>query len=404
MVAVADASIRFVGGVFTGSIDNVSVKELPGNHATQSNAAQRPTYGIVPAGGRRNLLTFTEQFDNAVWVLGNGGVGLVPTRTLAAGTSPAGVTACRLQLSLNGGTTATDISSFRQSATLAAGAHTFSVWLRSFDGTSSYALQLTDAAGTATNITVTGTWQRFPVTGTAGGGAINFFVRLRGGQSPANSNTADILFSEPQLETGSTATAYQRVGTAFDVTEAGVASRSYVSFDGTDDGMLTGNIVPGIDKAQVFAGVRKLSDAATGVLIESSSVSTTNPGTIGIFAPSGAAANYNWRSQGSVTGISVSATTFTAPITNVVTGIGDIAADTAILRANGVQVASTATDQGTGNYLTYPLYIGRRAGASFPYNGQIFGLIVRFGTNLSAATITQTEAWLGARVAPTVVI
>jgi hypothetical protein len=47
-----------------------------------------------------------------------------------------------------------------------------------------------------------------------------------------------------QLEVGSTATAYQRVGTAFDVTEAGVASMSYVSFDGTDDGMLTGNIVP----------------------------------------------------------------------------------------------------------------------------------------------------------------
>ena len=59
-------------------------------------------------------------------------------------------------------------------------------------------------------------------------------------------------------------------------------------------------------------------------------------------------------------------------------------------------------DQGTGDYLAYPLYIGRRAGASLPFNGQIYGLIVRFGANLSAATITQTETWLGQRVSPTV--
>jgi hypothetical protein len=100
----------------------------------------------------------------------------------------------------------------------------------------------------------------------------------------------------------------------------------------------------------------------------------------------------------------VEPTGYAAPITNVLTGIGDIAGDNAILRVNGTQVAQNTADQGTGNYLAYPLYIGRRAGTSFPFNGQIFGLIVRFGSNLDAATISQTETWLGARVAPTVVI
>lgn len=173
--------------------------------------------------------------------------------------------------------------------------------------------------------------------------------------------------------------------------------RGFLLFDGSDDWLVTPTITPGVDKVQAFAGVRKLSDATTNVLLESSGVSTTNPGTIGIFAPSGTAANYNWRSQGSNTGISVSATTFTAPITNVVTGIGDIAADTCILRVNGAQVGSTAADQGTGNYLAYPLYVGRRNGTSFPLNGRVYGLIVRFGANLSAARIAQAEAWMNAR-------
>jgi hypothetical protein len=33
------------------------------------------------------------------------------------------------------------------------------------------------------------------------------------------------------------------------------------------------------------------------------------------------------------------------------------------------------TDQGTGNYGNYPLYIGRRAGTSLPFNGHLYSLI-----------------------------
>ena len=120
-------------------------------------------------------------------------------------------------------------------------------------------------------------------------------------------------------------------------------------------------------------------------------------------APSGAFANYGFSSRGSA-GAATTATTYTAPITNVVSGIGDISADSCLIRVNGAQVGSNTADQGTGNYLTYPLYIGRRGGSSLPFNGQIFSLIVRFGTNLDAATISQTETWIGSRVSPTVAI
>jgi hypothetical protein len=44
----------------TTTIDNISVKELPGNHATQTTLASRPTLARVPVTGRRNLLTGTD--------------------------------------------------------------------------------------------------------------------------------------------------------------------------------------------------------------------------------------------------------------------------------------------------------------------------------------------------------
>ena len=47
-------------GPFTGSIDNISVRELLGNHANQSTDASRPVLSA-----RVNLLTRTEEFDNA---------------------------------------------------------------------------------------------------------------------------------------------------------------------------------------------------------------------------------------------------------------------------------------------------------------------------------------------------
>ena len=40
--------------------DNISVRELAGNHATQATLAARPTYSVEPVGGRRNLLLNTD--------------------------------------------------------------------------------------------------------------------------------------------------------------------------------------------------------------------------------------------------------------------------------------------------------------------------------------------------------
>jgi hypothetical protein len=176
--------------------------------------------------------------------------------------------------------------------------------------------------------------------------------------------------------------------------------KPYLSFDGIDDFMITPTITPGTDKVQVFAGVRKLSDAAAGTVVEMNGAGGVLNGLM-LRAPGGASNDYVLFSGGS-TAVSVTASGFVAPVTNVATGIGDIAAPSVTLRINGVQAATSASTQGTGNYGNYPLYIGRRAGTSLPFNGQIYGLIVRFGANLDSATITRNEKWMGIKTGVTV--
>jgi hypothetical protein len=208
-----------------------------------------------------------------------------------------------------------------------------------------------------------------------------------------------ILIWGAQLELGSTATPYQRVTTQFDVTEAGVPDVHYLFHGGASDPrwMITPTITPGTDKVQVFAGVRKLSDAAIGQIVELSADPNANIGSFWLLSRT-VVGNYSFLSRGGVgSSLAASPTNYPAPITNVLTGIGDISGDNATLRVNGTQVAQNTGDQGTGNYLAYPLYIGMRAGTSLPFNGHNYGTIVRFGANLDAGIITATERWMAGK-------
>jgi len=173
--------------------------------------------------------------------------------------------------------------------------------------------------------------------------------------------------------------------------------RGHLLFDGVDDFLQT----PSIDfsttnKMTVFAGVRKLSDAAVGVIAELTVDSNSNPA-FALFAPSGAGvAAYNFRSRGTLSAGATSATSFAAPITNVLTGIGDISGDSSIIRVNGALSGNSASDQGAGNYSNAVIYIGRRAGTSLPFSGRLYSLIVR-GAATTAADITATETWVNSR-------
>jgi hypothetical protein len=399
--------------------DNISVKELPGFHATQATAGSRPIYGIVPVGGRRNLLTASDDLGTTQW---NTASNL--TRTVGGGgTSSSGSAYTRLTA------TAGNTDHYLQSAGLAlTTGQTYAIsfevqyvshrWvgIAVFDGGYRNGVTfdlLNGAVGSnlgnfvSRTLTPLGS-NRYRISGVytaVSTGNAFFAIAMLDADKVFTTTTVSNLTAtivdagRAQFEVGSTATAYQKVTTQYDVTEAGVSSLSYLAFDGVDDFLVTPTITPGIDKAQVFAGVRKLSDAAGAVAVELSAAVVSNAGAFAIFAPSSAAPNYLFRSRGSAAQVGADYTNaiVAAPITNVITGLGDISGDIATLRINGAQAAQSTTDQGTGNYLAYPLYIGRRGGTSNPFNGQIFSLIVRFGANLTADQITSTETWVNGK-------
>ncbi len=330
---------------------------------------------------RRNLLTNPTQFDAAAWT--------------ATGTS---VTA-NTTVAPNGTTTADTITASAGAGvhyvvafpTQTAGqAYTFSLYVKA--GTTRY-INIGDRGDAAYHVVVFDTqtatfssqfnatgqlletlangWWRisctFTRTSATGLGQI-YIGPETNGSATTNPNytaagTETCIVYGAQLELGSTATAFQDVGT---------------------------------DKMTVVTGVRKLSDAASTTLLELSATAGSNNGSFAIYAPgSTASPDFYWRSRGTATSNAAS-NAFAAPVTAVLTALGSISEDIAVLRGNGVQVASSVTDQGAGTYGTYVFFIGRQNNTSFPYNGRIYQLIVR-GAQTDTATVQQTERFVAGK-------
>jgi len=153
----------------------------------------------------------------------------------------------------------------------------------------------------------------------------------------------------------------------------------YLEFDGSDDFLVTNSIdFTATDKVSLFAGVRKLSDAAPSVLVELSA-SIANVGTFNIQAPR-TVNSYGVGVRGSILN-GVDYSTYTAPISNVISLKLTTSATNYLgainVKINGAAVAGVANSSATstGKYGNYPLYIGRRGGALLPFNGHIYGLI-----------------------------
>ena len=185
---------------------------------------------------------------------------------------------------------------------------------------------------------------------------------------------------------------YQRVVDANTYDTAGFPL--YLKFDGVDDFLQTASVdFTATDKMSVFAAIRKLSDAATGLVAELSTSLSSTAGSCGLFAPPGANARYAFGTGGSADVFAETASVFPSPQTAVLSGVSDIAAATATLRVNGTQAASNSASQGTGVFGNYPLYIGRRGGTSLPFNGRLYSLLIR-GAATPDATIATVESYL----------
>ena len=392
-------------GTTTGSIDNVSVKQVTGNHAYQTVSTKRPVLSA-----RVNLLTKTEQLADAAWGKGDN---VVVTQNTAEVFAPDGTTTAT---KLNSPST-TGATFVRQLFNVSLVNHTGSVWVRKgnyryfglrvvnndnlpsdyvvfdFDANSGNGdiVFVPATENVSYSFNKKGDWFEFKVTNLPNAVPRYFQIGITdtvGIEAPIVQINSYVYVWHPDLRvtnTGVNLPPYQRVNTAIDYDTQGFPT--YLKFDGIDDSMQTNSIdFTATDKMQVFAGVRKLSDAAVGMVAELSADWNTNNGAFTLQAPPSAGSERHFfGTKGTVQSSATVASGYPAPITNVLTGIGNISGDQAILRVNGAQFAISTTDQGIGNYGNYPLYVGARAGTSLFFNGNLYQLIIAGGSVINIA-------------------
>lgn len=382
-------------------IRNISVRELPGNHRFQATSTSRPALSA-----RYNLLAYTEQFDNAAWLKLNTSVSpdavSGPFQSTLADKLIANTTSADhdvyINYNLNG-------LAFRFSVYAKAGeygvlrlrsggANTLfnlsnGTVISSTSGASSPAIvpvgdgyylcstTIVNTGSTPLGIGVFNNTSGFPFAGNGTSGIYIWGADLRAANEPA---------SLPP---------YQRVVDALTYDTAGFPL--YLQADGSDDWMQTNSVdFSASDKVFVAAGVRKLNtSAAFNSLVETG---TGGADGFGIFAPDANNNNYSFflKTQSRPT----QASTYIAPISNVISVLHDCSQTTAALqtkpRINGgyVAISPTAVLVASSNFANQAIYFYRRAGTSLPFNGRDYGMVIRSGALPSDAQIAQVERYL----------
>lgn len=303
----------FANPSFDGAVDNVSLREVLGNHAYQTTTTSRPTLSA-----RYNQLTGTE--------------------SLATQSVPVAATAYTLTTAGPGSVTLSGAAS----GTYTAGSRM--------------------------------------VTCTAG----DLTLTVLGSVTQADLRPANDGVGLPPYQRVVDAKTYDTVGFPL-----------YLRFDGVDDWLQTASVdFSGTDKVVVWSSLRKLSDSVLqATVVELSQSSTGNNGTFWLTTPWATSSGAGFRSKGTSIAAAFSDTTPAVHESACLTGVADIALGAVRLSKNKVQLALSNASQGSGNYGNYPLYIGRRGGATLPFNGRIYGLLIR-GAATSNSTINNVERYL----------
>lgn len=176
----------------------------------------------------------------------------------------------------------------------------------------------------------------------------------------------------------------------------------YLDFDGVDNSMSVALNLSTTNEATVIVGVQKDTDASLGIIAEHTANSNTNAGSLYVIAAEDATTlRYTVLGRGSaaIALAQRSAVTGVGAATDkaVISGLYSIATSTNQIRRNKTGYTAATGSQGTGNYANSTFYIGRRGGSSLPFNGRIYGLIVR-GAATSGVNLTDAEDWMNSLV------
>jgi hypothetical protein len=372
--------------------DNISVKEVALTALTQSTLANRPIYAFAPSTGVRNLLTYTEAFDNAAWLY------LLGATRNGATTAPDGTNTAQLV------TFGAQFAHVGQtlSAALTSGTVTNGLWIRRISGNTNLQLRANTASTVyMTGITISDTWTFYSASWVHDtvNNLFGLYVQDRNA-----SGFGQIAIWHPQLELGSTATAYQRVNSALGVTEAGVPTVHWLKFDGTTDSLASAATLnlSGTGQATLCVGVRKNDTDDFHCLAEFGPDASSTANTFGIWAPWALADGYGFLCRGPTNSNVYQPQTYNAPTTNVLTGVFDVTGaniSTAITpRVNGVVERENPSGIGAAGtvFSSQTLNVGLRSGGTFPLNGNIYFLLIR-GALTSGADLTALEAFAGAK-------
>jgi hypothetical protein len=400
-----------------------------GNHATQTNSLKRPKLAA-----RYNLLTYTEQFDNAAWATASR---VTITANTTATLDPLGGTTADImtEVALTGTHRVEQVNVPNSLTTIA---NTFSCYFKLPSGaTRNAALFFTDSGGSnqcrgffdlttlAASSSVVGSsvvsgvsitpvgngWLKCSLTGVvnSSGTAYAYVAMSDGTNTSYLGDTGESIYiwgadlRPASQATGLIGPTYQRVAAATVYDTAGFLP--YLEFNGMWS-MSTNSIdFSAGDKMTVWAGVRKLSDAAAAIIVEDlspdvndGSFSFAASGTDGVNRESWAIAI-----RGTTNQAVRQPRTYIAPVTSVLsfslnTGAATTAAQI-VPRVNGATpsiITDVAGPTSPGNFSNRPIYIGARGGTSFYFTGWLTSLIVR-GAQSTQSQIEATEAWVNSR-------
>jgi hypothetical protein len=180
------------------------------------------------------------------------------------------------------------------------------------------------------------------------------------------------------------------------------AGLRWLQTDGVSNSMLVPSFTPNSDKMQLFVAMRKNVSTAEIILESSTNAAGGSGGTFYLAAGESPSALYTFLSggtSGASAGLRVAKITETStyPEDVVVSATSDIATDVTSIEKDGVAGTPSTGDLGTGNFLAEQINIASRNQINTFLDGRIYGMMLRFGPNMSASEIDDMNTYMAGK-------